>query len=43
MQQGMMKALYGMKIEGMPNIDWKELEAKTVSTIRLCLGDDVIP
>jgi hypothetical protein len=41
-QQGMMKALYGTKPEGMTDIDWKELEAKAVTTIRLCLGDDVI-
>jgi hypothetical protein len=41
-QQGMVKALYGMKLEGMANIDWKELEVKEVATIRLCLRDDVI-
>jgi hypothetical protein len=35
--------LYRTEIEGMPNINWKELEAKVVSTIQLCLGDDVIP
>jgi hypothetical protein len=31
LQQGMVKALYGMKLEGMANIDWKELEAKAVA------------
>jgi hypothetical protein len=41
-QQGMVKALYGTKLEGMADIDWKELEAKAVATIRLCLGDDVM-
>jgi hypothetical protein len=38
----MVKALYGLKPEGMADIDWKELEAKAVATIRLCLGDDVM-
>jgi hypothetical protein len=38
----MVKALYGMKPDDMPNIDWKELEAKEVATIWLCLGDDVM-
>jgi hypothetical protein len=41
-QQGMVKVLYGMKPEGMANIDWKELEAKAVATIRLYLEDDVM-
>jgi hypothetical protein len=41
-QQGMVKALYGTKPEGMTDIDWKGLEAKAVATIRLCLGDDVM-
>ena len=41
-QQGMVKTLYGMKLEGMAYIDWKELEAKAVGTIRLCLEDDMI-
>jgi hypothetical protein len=41
-QQGMVKALYGTKLEGMADIDWKELEAKVVATIWLCLGDDVM-
>ena len=41
-QQGMVKALYGTKLEGMANIDWKELEAKAVATSQLCLRDDVM-
>jgi len=41
-QQGMVKALYGMKLDDMLDIDWKELEARTVATIWLCLGDDVM-
>jgi hypothetical protein len=36
------KALYGTKLDGMADIDWKELEAKAVATIRLCLGDDMM-
>jgi hypothetical protein len=41
-QQGMVKALYGTKLEEMVDIDWKELEAKAVATIQLCLGDDMM-
>jgi hypothetical protein len=41
-QQGMVKALYGTKSEGMADINWKELEPKVVATIWLCLGDDVM-
>ena len=41
-QQEMVKVLYGSKPEWMADIDWKELEAKAVATIRLCLGDDVM-
>ena len=41
-QQRIVKALYGSKPEGMADIDWKELEAKAVATIWLCLGDDVM-
>jgi hypothetical protein len=41
-QQGMVNALYGTKLEGMSKIDWKELEAQAVATIRLCLGDDIM-
>ncbi|RVX11676.1 Retrovirus-related Pol polyprotein from transposon TNT 1-94 [Vitis vinifera] len=41
-QQGMVKALYRKQPEGMDDIDWKDLEAKVVATIRLCLADDVM-
>ena len=41
-QQGMVKALYGMKPKSMEVADWKELEAKAVVVIRLCLTDDVM-
>jgi hypothetical protein len=41
-QQGMVKELYGTKLDDMADIDWKELEAKAVATIQLCLGDDVM-
>jgi hypothetical protein len=34
--------LYRTKPEGMVDIDWKELEAKAMATIRLCLEDDVM-
>ena len=37
-----MKALYGTKPESMEEADWKELEAKAVAVIRLCLVDDVM-
>ena len=42
LQQGMVKALYGKQPEGMNDIDWKNLEAKTLATIRLCLANDVM-
>ena len=38
----MIKTLYGSKPEGMTDIDWKELEAKAVTTIQLCQGDDMM-
>jgi hypothetical protein len=41
-QQGMVKALYRTKPEGIADINWKELEAKAVATIRLCPRDDVM-
>ena len=41
-QQGMVKALYEKKPNGMPDIEWKEREAKAVAIIRLYLGDDVM-
>ena len=37
-----MKVLYGMKSESMKEADWKELEAKVVAVIKLCLADDVM-
>ena len=37
-----MKALYGTKPESMEEVDWKELEAKAVAVIRLCLANDVM-
>ena len=37
-----MKALYGKQPEGMDDMDWKDLEAKVATTIRLCLADDVM-
>ena len=41
-QQGMVKMLYGMKSESMKEADWKELEAKVVAVIKLCLADEVM-
>ena len=41
-QQGMVKALLEEKPESMEKTEWKELEAKAVATIRLCLSDDVM-
>jgi hypothetical protein len=41
-QQGMVNALYETKLEWTADIDWNELEAKAVATIRLCLGDDMM-
>ncbi|KAL6326996.1 hypothetical protein AAG906_012680 [Vitis piasezkii] len=41
-QQGMVKVLYGKQLDGMNNMDWKDLEAKTAATIKLCLVDDVM-
>jgi hypothetical protein len=40
-QQGLYKALQGKRPEGMKDADWEELEAKTVSTIRLALAPEV--
>ncbi|XP_057984046.1 uncharacterized protein LOC131168552 isoform X2 [Malania oleifera] len=42
MLQGMVKALYGVQPEGINYTNWKEMEAKVVTTIRLCLADDVL-
>ena len=41
-QQGMVKMLYGMKPKSMEEADWKELEAKAVTVIGLCLVDEVM-
>jgi hypothetical protein len=41
-QQDMVKALYGSKLDDMAGLDWNELKAKAVATIQLCLGDDVM-
>ena len=38
----MVKALYRKQPEGMDDMDWKDLEAKAVATIRLCLADGVM-
>ena len=38
----MVKSLYKTKPKGMLDIDWKELEAKALATIWLCLGNDVM-
>ena len=38
----MVKALYKKQPEGMNDMDWKDLEAKAVAMIRLCLADDVM-
>lgn len=40
-QQGLVKALK-KKPEAMSSDDWEELQMKAVSTIRLCLADDVM-
>ena len=43
-QQGLVKALYGKakKPEMMTNVEWEELDMKAVSTIWLCLADELI-
>ena len=38
----MVKALYEKQPERMNDMDWKDLEAKAVTTIRICLDDDVM-
>lgn len=38
----MVKALYKKQPEGINDIDWQELKARVVATIRLCLDDDVM-
>ena len=42
MQHGMVKTLNEKQPEGMNSIDWKELETRVASTIRLCLVDEVM-
>ena len=43
-QQGLVKALYGKarKPETMTDDEWEELNMKVVSTIRLCLADELM-
>lgn len=40
-QQGMKKSLLETKPEAMDQDDWEEMQDKAVSTIRLCLSDDI--
>lgn len=37
-----MKALYEKQLKGINDIDWQELEARVMTTIRLCLDNDVM-
>ena len=37
-----MKTLYGKKPESMDELDWKELEVKTMAIIKLFLANDVM-
>lgn len=41
-QQGMVKALMGQKPEGIKNSNWKEMLAKTIATIHICLADEIL-
>jgi hypothetical protein len=43
-QQGLVKTFYGKmkKLEKMTEDEWEELEMRAVSTIRLCLVDEVM-
>ena len=41
-QQGLVKALSGKQLEGMNATDWKVLETRAASTIRMCLVDEVV-
>jgi hypothetical protein len=43
-QQGLQKALVGKskKPNNMSNEDWEDLDARALSTIRLCLADEVL-
>jgi len=38
----MVNVLYQKQLEGMDNINWQELQARAVETIKLCLDDDVM-
>ena len=40
-QQGLVKALSGKQPKGMNVTYWKDLEMRVVSTIRMCLADEV--
>ena len=44
MQQGLQKALAGKskKPASMIDEDWEDLDARVLSTIRLCLADEVL-
>ena len=44
MQQGLQKALVGKskKPTTMKNEEWEDLDAKSLSTIHLCLEDEVL-
>lgn len=41
-QQGMKKVLLDTKPEGISQDDWNEMREKASSTIRTCLGDEVV-
>ena len=43
-QQGLHKALDGVnkKLASMTSSNWEDLDARALSTIRLCLGDEVL-
>jgi hypothetical protein len=38
----MVKALYEKQLKGINDIAWQELEARVMTTIRLCLDNDVM-
>ena len=41
-QQGILKALWAKKPEGMDDLDWEELQQRATGTIRLCLADEIM-
>ena len=41
-QHGLVRALTGKQPEKTSDDDWEELQMKVVSTIRLCLADEVL-